>query len=360
MFLLRKVVMIILWLVIVPFLTGIVPGFLFEKNKKRLGTVYLSGWVFMTAIFQLLAVPIIMKRSAFVELENLYGILMTIISIFSILFLIVKTGTNSLNDYFELPNYKKIKKSDRGLWLFFTAMMFFQMLMSILLMTSDGDDAYYVTQAVIATQKDRMYTESPYVGVIDTLQYRHVLAPFPMLIAFFARKFDLHAAIVAHTVLPPVLIGLTYLIYYKICQALIPEDNSKQPLFMLLLSGLQLFGATSVYTNEMFFLTRTWQGKSVLANIVIPMAFYLMLQLCRQTEKGENHRYRSIGIFVLLLLTNMMGALMSSLGLLLLFIFESIMTILIAVRNKLPQVLIGTALAMIPCYVYMIIYVVMK
>ena len=129
---------------------------------------------------------------------------------------------------------------------------------------------------------------------------------------------------------------------------------------MIILSMIILFGATSVYTREIFFLSRTWQGKSVLANVIIPFAFYLILQLCRQTEKGEIHRYRLVGIYFLIGLVNISGALMSSLGLLLLLVFEFAMYIVIAIRNKNLIIPIAGIPTLIPCCVYMLLYMVMK
>lgn len=356
----NSIIMYILWLVIVPFLMGIIPGFIFEKSKKRIGTIYLSGWIFMTAIFQLVSVPMIIKMKFFSELETVYTIVLAALAILSAVILIIRVGTNSFIDFVELPQIKKLDKNQLIGWAVFAVLILFQIAMSIAIATPDGDDSYYVTHSVMAVEKDTMYMINSYTGIYNNLEYRHILAPLSMLVAFFAKKVNVHAAIMAHTLLPPVLIILTYLIYYKICQALYPTENEKQPLFMIILAGIQIFGGASVYTNEMFFLTRTWQGKSMLANIVIPFVFYLTLQLCRQTEKEEYHRYRISGIMILMFMANLSGALMSSLGLLLLMIFECAMYVLIAFRNKKMSLMLAGAPTLIPCMVYMLLYVLLK
>lgn len=356
----KIIIMYILWLVVVPFLTGIVPCFVFEKSKKRVGTIYMSGWIFMTAIFQLVSVPFIIKMKPFSQLELVYTSIITFTAILSLVFLIIRVGTNSIEDFVELPKVRKFDLQERVLWIIFALLLLFQIFMSIYIKTSDGDDSYYVTHAVIADVKDTMFTENAYTGVYNNLEYRHVLAPLSMFIAFLARKIEVHATIVAHSLFPPILICLTYLIYYKICQALLPTDNKKQPVFMIILAGFQIFGATSIFTSSIFFLTRTWQGKSILANVVIPFVFYMLLQLCRQTEKEEYHRYRLSGIYLLLFLANLSGALMSSLGLLLLMVFEMSMFILISVRNKKLALTLYGLPTLLPCCIYMLLYVFLR
>ncbi len=46
-------------------------------------------------------------------------------------------------------------------------------------------------------------------------------------------------------------------------------------------------GNISIYTNETFFLTRTWQGKSVLANLILLVELWLMLELCAREKNKE-------------------------------------------------------------------------
>lgn len=354
------IVMFILWLVVIPFLMGIVPGFLFEKQKKRIGTIYLAGWIFMAAIFQLVSVPLVLKMKTFSQLEELYTIIILIIVIASCFVMIVTVGISALIDFVELPSFKKMTRQEVILWGIFGLLLTLQVVMSIAWMTPDGDDSYYVTNSVIADEEDKMYIEDPYTGVYCNLEYRHVLAPFSMFVSFFARKLSVHATIVAHSILPAVFIMLTYLVYYKICQALLPNENEKQSVFMILISGMQLFGGTSRFTNEMFFLTRTWQGKSFLANMIIPFIFYMLLQLCRQTEKEGNHRYRLLGIYFLIFAGNLAGALSSSLGLLLLMIFEGVWYVIIAIRNRQKAMIPCGGITLLPCVVYMALYIFMK
>ena len=89
----------------------------------------------------------------------------------------------------------------------------------------DGDDAYYVVQSVITDETDTLYRILPYTGFSTSLDMRHAMAVFPIWIAYLARMTGIHATIVSHSILPLVLIPLTYLIYYEIGKVLFKEKE---------------------------------------------------------------------------------------------------------------------------------------
>lgn len=357
--LMQQIFCFILWLFVIPMMIGVMPSFVLERRQKTFSTIYLSGWLVMGAVFQAIAVPFVMNKKSLTELIFTYSAILGIIVVGGLLFYIIGILHDGLDEFFCLPDWKGLKK-DGLYWGLFLMLLLFQMVMSICMMSPDGDDAYYVVHAVIADQKDTMYLQNAYTGWHGALDARHVLAPFSMFYAMLARNSGISATIVAHTIMPPVLILLTYLIYYKIAQQLFPKNQSQVPVFMVLISLIQLFGNTSVYTNETFFLTRTWQGKSILANIALPGALLIMFMISRKTEKKIiEHNSVVAGWFVMLFFINLVGALASSLGLLLLAILEGVCGVLIAVRNKRFWILPATIGAMLPCALFMVLYVLM-
>ncbi len=87
--------------------------------------------------------------------------------------------------------------------------------------------------------------------------------------------------------LPLLLIPLTYLVYYRIGMRLFKGAFRKTAVFLILVSLLQIFGNTSIYTNATFFLMRTWQGKSILCNLVLLTAVWALLRLWETGAEGE-------------------------------------------------------------------------
>ncbi len=363
MSMLQQTVCFIMWLFLIPMLAGIIPSYLLEKGKKKIGTVYFSGWIFMLAFFQIISSIMVLSRQSLSELAWLFSSVMYLMALAGCFVMLVGVSRDSVSGYFCFPSWKNMSGSDRATWVFFICLVCFQLFLSVYISTPDGDDAYYVTHAQIAAQKDTMYLENAYVGGYGALDARHVLAPFPMFIALLSRKSGMHASAVAHTVLPPALIILTYLIYYKVASILFPDhERGKRSVFMVLMVGMQMFGSYSIYTNETFFVTRTWQGKSVLANIAIPAAFYILLRICAYTEEertDEEMRYGTTlpGLTVTLLAVNLVGALASSLGLLLLCFLEGLFLLIVAVRNRRFGVIPAGMVSVLPCVVYILIYV---
>lgn len=363
MSILQQTACFIIWLFLIPLLAGIIPSYLLEKGKKRIGTVYLSGWIFMLAFFQIISSIMVLSRQSLTELAWLFSTVMYLLVLAGCFVMLVGISRNSFRGYFYASQWGKMKGSERATWIFFVLLVCLQLFLSVYISTPDGDDAYYVAHAQIAAQKDTMYLENAYVGGHGALDARHVLAPFPMFVAFLSRKSQMHASAVAHTVLPPALMVLTYLIYYKVAAVLFPDrERGKRSVFMVLMVGMQLFGSYSIYTNETFFVTRTWQGKSVLANIAIPAAFYILLRICAYTEPERTEDEKEYGttlpgLMLALLAVNLVGALASSLGLLLLCFLEGLFLLITAMRNKRFGVIPAGMVSMAPCVIYMLIYV---
>ena len=357
--LMQQILCFILWLFVIPMIIGVIPAFVLERRQKTLSTIYLSGWLIMGAVFQLIAVPFVMYKKSLTDLIFTYSAIIGIFVIGGLLFYIFGILHDGADEFFSFPDLNALKK-DGIYWGLYIVLLVFQMVMSVCMMSPDGDDAYYVVHAVIADQKDTMYLQNAYTGWHGALDARHVLAPFSMFYAMLARNSGISATIVAHTIIPPVLILITYLIYYKIGRQLFRKKKDLVPVFMVLISLIQLFGNTSVYTNETFFLTRTWQGKSILANIALPGALYVLFMISRKTEKKIiEHNSVVAGWFVMLFLTNLVGALASSLGLLLLSVLEGVCGILIAIRNKRFWIFPAMIGSMLSCAVYMLLYVLM-
>ena len=358
----------ILWLVVFPLLMGMLPCHLVLKQKKTPGQIYLCGFFLLLGIFQIPAVIIVIKRGHLSILIQIMFWIAVLLSFLGFVLAVVRITKTTAEESFCLPRMKDRNRSEIFMWGVFFVLLAIQIVMSVVVMTTDGDDAYYVGQALCADVTDLVYYFDPYTGAYSWLDYRHALAPFPLFIALLARESGLHVAIVAHTVLPVFLIVITYVIYMQIGRLLFRKDPARLPMFMILIYLLNAFGVYSRYTRETFFLTRTWQGKSILANLVIPMTFLILLAIAKRTERQkentseifEEEETGTPGLFVLLFFVNLTGALSSSLGLLLLMVLETLLLLLIAIRNRHPLLIPGGILAQIPCYYFMGMYVMEK
>ena len=319
--------------------------------------VYAAGFVTMLAVFQIVAVPVILLETwGFPRIVTIYSILLAVLSAAGLIFgFPVLRGMAA--DARTLVAKKKRPSVETALyWVIAVGLVLFQMYMAYTHEFFDGDDAYYVAQSVIAEQTDVLYRILPYTGLSTSLDIRHALASLPIWEAYLARVTGIHPAIIAHSVLPLILIPLTYLVYYRIGMRLFKGAFRKTAVFLILVSLLQIFGNTSIYTNATFFLMRTWQGKSILCNLVLLTAVWALLRLWETGAEGEQKGKKQAGWWLLMAANNVTAAMATTMGAFLLGLFIAITGLVLAVRQKRPGRLIPLAATCIPGLIYLGIY----
>ena len=382
------VVSLLFWLVVIPFCIGLIPVNFISPRRRNPGLLFLAGYFGMWALFALAAIPAVL----WVEYDNfkVASAVFTVLSILcAILGIIVwyrnrASGEESLlgvgpqndTDVIKGAGLKGLLKSmlraERIEWLLFFLLLGFQLYRAAAFTSFDGDDAYYVVESLLAQETDTMYRILPYTGGSTGLDVRHVLAVFPMWVAFVAVKAGIHATIVSHVVMPFVLIPLPYLLYYEIGKNLFCSEKAGEaknnavsdsllhrenlPVFMVIMSLFQIFGNVSIYTNETFFLTRTWQGKAVAGSLVIPAVLWLFLLLCGEREQKKK---ADAGLWLLFVCVNMTAGICSSIAVFLVSILTALTAFVLMIVKKDIRLLLRFGAACIPNVIYMGIYVVM-
>lgn len=365
------------WLVVIPLCIGLIPANFISADKRNPGFVMLAGYFVMWAVFEVTTIPMVL----FVKYDNfkVASVCFTVISILcaitglGLLFRNRKRHGKSL--FGSMPGVG-VSRAERIEWLLFFALLGFQLYKAAVYASFDGDDAYYVVESLIAQQADVMYRILPYTGRSTDLDVRHVLAVFPMWIAYVASKSGIHATIVSHLVIPLVIIPLGYLIYYEIGKALFCEGVLRRsagdsndilheenlPIFMILMGLFQIFGNVSIYTNETFFLTRTWQGKAVAGSLVIPALFWMFLWIYdsaagNHPEDSGQKRHTDAGLWILFVCVNMTAGICSSIAVFLVCILMALTALCLAAVRRDHKVIIKMGAVCIPNVIYMAIYV---
>lgn len=365
-----QISMLILLLGIIPFCIGLIPVNLIERQNRSIGVTYISGFIASLALFQIITVPfVILHDRGFRVVVPLFSILTILLGILGI-YLTWRTSKKEefvsedeivpfalifqrrkLDPVARVTNREK--REEGILWLLVLIVIGFQLFMACFYTSFDGDDAYYVVQSVLTDETDTMYRIRPYTGLSTGIDLRHSLAVFPMWIAYIARMSGVHATIVAHTVLPLVLIPMTYWIYLEIGKKLLKRDRHKLPVFMIFIGFLQIFGNVSIYTSATFLLTRTWQGKSLLANIVIPAIMWLVLWIFDSDGFGKEGR---IGLWVMLVLTNFVAAMSSTASVFLAAMLIGVIGIVLGIREKKIQIPLRLMISCVPLVLYGVIF----
>ena len=349
------------------FVFGIAPvgiGGLWTKGigqkREKILTLYLAGFLSELAVFQLIAVPVMVKE--------VYGMNLLVYLTTAVLAVLAIAGfiwtflrERDLRKQDRQKQHVAVQNPERLLfWLLFLASVGYQMYMAFAYASFDGDDAYYVVQSVLADQTGVLNRIRPYTGLSTDLDIRHALATLPLWIAYVARMTGIHATIVAHTLLPLIFIPLTYYVFVQIGRKLFFDGSVKLPIFLTLVSIMQIWGNISIYTNETFFLTRTWQGKSVLANLILLVELWLMLELCaREKNKERQEEPGSLPYWLLLAVNHIAAAMMTSMGAFLTAMLLGITALVAAIRYRRWSILWKTALCCIPNVIYLALLLVL-
>lgn len=379
----KELIISFLVLIVAPFCIGLLParfltgektGYaaLREENEKMKSvcpmTVYVAGVLVSLAAFQLIAVPVIIREAwGFPRIVLLYSVCLAVLSAAGLVI-----GLPVLRGYLAdgkvVLRWKEWFSLETALyWLLAFGLIGFQLYKAYTSAFFDGDDAYYVVQSVIADETDVLYRILPYTGLTTELDIRHALASLPIWEAYLARVSGTHATVMAHSILPLVLIPAVYMLYFRIGTRLFRGNGRQTAIFLIVVSLLQIFGNTSIYTNATFFLMRTWQGKAMLCNMVLLAEIWILLNLADQVCDVETEdrtaavkcsRFRAdhAGWWFLLVVNHIVAAMMTTMGAFLVGLFTAVVGLIWAIREKRPGILVSLAASCVPCLIYLALY----
>ena len=349
-----KLLLTLLIMMVIPYLMGLLTIRFMPDKHKTIGVTYLSGFFLMLSFFQIVAVPVILT-------SNDFNLLVKVFTIGCILFAILGAVTSYKIIRAEAVKFRNqivqisASKETVFLWVVFLISVGVQLYMAYNYWYPDGDDAYYVATSVVTSTSSSMYTISPYTGLTSELDARHALAPLPIFVAWLGRITGTHPTIIAHSCIPFILIPFSYLIYGLLGRFLVKEKKEYLPIFMILISIVNMWWNDSVYSVQSFFITRTWQGKAVLANIIIPAVLLCFFMICENLDSA-----RKAGLWILLIAVIISGTLCSTMSILLIPLLIAILGIFAAVWKKNLSILIKSAISCIPAIGVAVLYFYLK
>ncbi|MGN0376376.1 MAG: DUF6077 domain-containing protein [Suilimivivens sp.] len=362
-----KLISLILWLFVIPFCMGLLPAVAVREKDRTPGTVFAFGYIVMFTLFELIGIPVVIAvvYHGFSWLSYLFMGISLLAAFLGVILTFRKSQKGYRLALWRLSDFTDLSLEEKAGFLLFLLLVGFQLYMAFTRASFDGDDAYYGVQGLIAQQQDTLYRINPNTGRSSPLDVRHALALIPVWEAFVGKMSGIHSTIIAHSVAPLVLIPLTYLVYFQIGKKLLSERKDMLPFFLILISLFQMFGNVSIYTSETFFLTRTWQGKSVAGNFIIPVVFWIFLNLFEKEEiKGEKaERLRTAGdkgYWILLGCLNLAAGVSSSLAVLLSMLLTAGLAFLFTIKERKFSILIKAGLTCIPGAAYVLTYLVIS
>jgi len=268
-----------------------------DKPCRNPVFLWISGQMLLWAGFQVICVPVILLEGRMWMVTVAYcGYILVLLAAATVRYFRQSRTLRAVRE-------AKPEKAEIILWVLAGVLLLVQLVLAVLMVYGDGDDAYYVAISAAAEESGRMYQKIPYTGMHTELDVRHGLAPFPIWIAWLAQMTGITTVIVAKTLVPVALISMTYGVFYLLgSRVLFAGEGAYRkkwalPAFLLCTEVLVLFGDYSYYTVENFMIARSRQGKAALGSILIPMIFFLLLTLLRKIQEEQKI---TVGFWVLL------------------------------------------------------------
>lgn len=346
------IVVRLLWLAVLVLVLPACVGNCFagvDKPHKNIVFLWISGQMLLWAGFQVICVPVILTEGRLEKVVLWYGVYITgLLAVSAVLWFRNRKG----------PKAVRTQKPDREaviLWVVFGVLLLLQLVLAVVMVYNDGDDAYYVAISTAAQESGKMYQKLPYTGMSTELDVRHGLAPFPIWIAWLSQMTGIATVAVAKTLLPVALISMTYGVFYLIGSRGLSQGKNL-PLFLICTEVLVLFGDYSFYTVENFMIARSRQGKAALGSILIPMIFFLLVLLFRRLQEKQKI---TVGFWILLTAVMTSCCLASTMGALLACMLVGVAGICEAIAYKNRKILPPLAACCVPCIIYAGMYLVL-
>ena len=374
-----------LWLILIPFLTGLLFSELLPLHRRTVAVVCISGLLIQFSVFFVIGLPCMLTNLyiPFYNTSRIFSIVMYVLAVCGLVVLLRRLFAKEthfgqgkalafarvfpgehhpepealMDPHADISGYRqRYDRESFCYWLLFAVLLGFQLSMAYTNSFFDGDDSYYVVQSLTAQKFGRMYTVIPYTGETTVHDTRHALAMLPIWEAFLADRAGVHATIMAHTMLPFFFLPFGYLVYSQIGRSLFRGRQKLLPIFMCVLCFLQVFGNISIYTAETFFITRTAQGKAAMAAIVIPLVFWIFMWLFEENGALGRGKRAAYAPWVLLALINLFAGLCTSIGVMLSGGLIALLSAALVCYTKNIRLLIPAILSCIPNVLYILVY----
>lgn len=334
-----KGILALFWLIVIPTCCGA----LFFKKTEAFSPAksFLFGYLFLFSSAELFILIFMYLRRPLHELVLCYGII-AVLGAAGGIFLFRQRKTKLVF------SFSAVRNTSLYLWAA-VALITFQVVIAVLLAHHDADDALYVAAATTAVDTDSIFRVNAYTGLpYVRLPRRYILSPFPIFLAITSQLCGgLHPAIMAHTVFPAVFIPAAYLVQDQIGKNWFSDNKTGRGVYLFTAAVLIWFSAYSAYNAGNFQMVRIWQGKAILASVLLPFLFYLSWTIVM--KKQAEHSW------LLYAMANLSACLLSSMGIILaplmmgIFIFMGIFTVrsvkntLLGLLCCLPSILLGAS-----------------
>ena len=141
-----------------------------------------------------------------------------------------------------------------------------------------GDITGETVQTMLST--DSIYTINPMTGQAYTagMPLRLKILVLPTFYAVICQSTGISAPVLIYSIVPSLVLLLSYLVYTGWAVYLFPREGKKQLIFMLFVAVIYQFGCYSAAMDSFLMFFQGWQGTAVRAGVILPYALLCCLQ----------------------------------------------------------------------------------
>ena len=189
------------------------------------------------------------------------------------------------------------------LWIFFIVLLQIAIVTAAYQFTFDA--AYYVANATTSIATDSINIYDPYTGEWqDHFEFRYLFATYPINDAVICQFTGIHPLVWTKTTMSSVAIILANLVLFRIACCLFSVESQKndsgadteaadryaliKSAVFLSFGGIINFFFITIFTSSAFLVTRSYEGKSLLGNVILPTIFLIYLKMAKQ-GMGRGH-----------------------------------------------------------------------
>lgn len=265
--------MILLVCIIAPYLIGC----LYNSRKEYAGISenWVVGTLISFSVYFVISIVITLVRLPLTVLTSVYLVFIAILSVVS---LVKRCFMKS----FARPKIELIGVVNMLLILV-------QILAVTFLSHTDMDDSWYVATSVTDWFTNTVGVYNPYTGYETNWasQSQYLFATWPVFGASLAQVSPYHPTIILHSIIPSVMVGLNYAMYWMASGYLFDGEGDRfieRKRFMLFINALYMTAMFSTRAASAFLLLRPWQGKAGMISIFLPFLFVLCYEFTKKPE----------------------------------------------------------------------------
>lgn len=237
-----------------------------SDGRLSLPVCILTGFFLYYSLFTCFCVPVMYRWRPLSMLSSIWAVVIVVVAVLAVILNLKKFRTIT----FEFDN--------TGVLMACVILTVVEAVIIVCAYHFTLDAAYYVANVGTSVETNMMNVYDPYTGDWqDHFQMRYFFATYPQMDAVMCYLFGIHPLLQTKVVMAAITVFLTNLVYVLIGRELFDEE--KKTFLFLLFASIAHFFFITIYTSSNFLVTRTYEGKSILANVILPSVMYFYIKI---------------------------------------------------------------------------------